>query len=450
MTERHRPPAAGTPGSYHFPPVEHRALPGGGELVAVRLDDVPLVHLSLVAPAGTLFEGDHPGLATFTAELLDEGTERWSAMELAAEEERLGASFRTEADRDVGSASLRVLAEGLEDGMALLSEAVCRPTFPEAEIERLRRETLADLLQRLDRPAYLALDALHRAIYDSGPYARPALGTEDAVRGFDRDQIQGFYRRRYGRAGLRLLAAGDFDVDALAALADAQLGPGEPSTEDVWQPLPTVAAEPAHGVRVVLVDRPGAVQTELRIGHVAVSRDDDDVVPLLLLNVILGGKFTSRINLNLRERNGYTYGANSRFVPRLRRGPFRISSAVATESAAAAAREVLREIDEIRAEPVTTDELEDAKGYVLGVFPYLLQSGSGIVQRLETMVIHDLGLDYYDRYPDRLRRVTREDVLRVAREHLRPDELVIAAVGPADVLRQPFEELAPVTVLERN
>jgi zinc protease len=192
---------------------------------------------------------------------------------------------------------------------------------------------------------------------------------------------------------------------------------------------------------VEIVDRPSAAQTELRLGHAGVPRSHPDFLALSVLNAILGGKFTSRINLNLRERHGYTYGAQTSFTGRRGPGPFLVHTAVATPVAAAAAREVLGELERIVAEPVEVAELEDAQSYIVGTFPYTLQTVSGVVDRLENLALYGLPDDYYDTLPRLVQAMTVEDVQRAAREHLHPHDLVVVAVGPAAELEPAFAEL---------
>lgn len=194
------------------------------------------------------------------------------------------------------------------------------------------------------------------------------------------------------------------------------------------------------------MDRPGAAQTELRVGHMGVSRTHPDYIPLIVLNTLLGGKFTSRINLNLRERHGYTYGATSRFVARMGPGPFLVNAAVATESAGASAREVLHELRVIREDLVETEELAETQSYMQGVFPYTVQTIGDLAKRLETLTLFDFPDDYYMRYLDRIATVTREEIREMARRHIDPTRAVVVAVGPAEVLEPQFEGVGPVTV----
>jgi zinc protease len=239
-----------------------------------------------------------------------------------------------------------------------------------------------------------------------------------------------------------VIAVGDLDPEEILRDVEgrfAALLPGPPQ-------MPEIVPAPLGGIEVHIVDRPGGAQTELRIGHAGVPRTEPDYIPIIVLNTLLGGKFTSRINMNLRERHGYTYGASSRFTPRLGPGPFVVDAAVATKSAGAAAAEILGELRRIREDLVEPQELEETVSYVSGVFPYTFQSTSDLAKRLETLAVYGLPDDYFERYLARLPTITREEILAVAQRHLHPDRIAVVAVGPAETLVPQLETLGPVTV----
>ena len=485
--DRSAPPPSGEVHPFRFPWFVRGRLPSGVLAYAARLPGVPLASVELLAAAGAQHDpAGREGLATLTAGLLDEGAAGRDAMEIAGGIERLGGQIATGADWDSGYAGILLLSRHLEAGLRLVSEVATAPTFPEAEVERLRRQRLTDLLRRRHQPAAVADEQLAAAIYRGTVYAHSPLGTEAAISSLRRDEILDFYRRRYRLPEATLIAVSDLDPETLLAAAGAALaaaptvsaaagesggGAGGPETGGAaggraagaagggaagaesgetagagpWEP-PAIRPAPLPGLRVVVVDRAGAAQTELRLGHAAVPRAHPDFTTLTFLNTLLGGKFTSRINLNLRERHGYTYGAATRFSGRLGPGPFVVSAAVATESAGAAAREVLSELRRIRDEPVTREEMEETRSYMLGVFPYTVQSMGDLARRLADLAVYGLPDDHYDRYLRAIASLSRADVQEAARRHLDPDRLAIVAVGPADALRGQLEELGEVVV----
>ena len=447
--DRSAPPRPGPVRPFRFPPFLRTRLPNGLTVLAARLAGLPLVSLELVAVAGGQFDPPgRSGLATLAASLLDEGTARRSAMEVAAHAERLGGYFATGADWDVGYLSTGLLSQHRAAGFELLADVAAHPTFPAEELERLKRQRLAELLRRTQDPSALADDRLIRVLYEGTVYAHPLIGEEESVTGLDRESIAAFYQNHYGFDGAALIAVGDFDPEELLREAEVALGSGGPASPP---PVPPQIHPPAReGISVHVVDRAGAAQTELRLGHPGIPRRHPDYVPLVALNALLGGKFTSRINLNLRERHAYTYGASSRFSARMGPGPFTVNAAVATESTGAAAREVLFELRRIREALVEPEELEETRSYLIGVFPYTVQTIGDLAKRLETLAVFDLPDDYYTRHLERTASITREEILDVARRHLAPEQVAVVAVGPAEELEPQLAELGPVTVWEEH
>jgi zinc protease len=453
MIDRSAPPPPGAIRPFDFPSFQRTRLDNGLTVFAARLGGLPLASLELVAPAGGQHDpAGRAGLAALTASLLDEGTRHRDAIEIAAQVEQLGGYLTTGADWDVGYLAIGALSRHLAASVDLLAEVALAPTLPEAEIERLRRQRLAEILRRTQDPTALADERFAAEVYRGTVYAHPLLGTEESVGALDRDSSLEFYRRHYRLNGSSVIAVGDLDPEELLRRVEAALGGGR-GEEGAAGPAPPMAPippeirpHPLAGIEIHIVDRPGAVQTELRLGHPGVSRTAPDYIPLLVMNTLLGGKFTSRINLSLRERHGYTYGATSRFVPRLGPGPFVVNTAVATEAAGAAAREVLAELRRIREEPVEPAELEEARSYMIGVFPYTVQTIGDLAKRMETLATYGLPDDYFDRYLERVARVTRDEILEVSRRHLHPDRIAVVAVGPAEALERQFAGLGTVTV----
>jgi zinc protease len=443
--DRSAPPPPREIRPFHFPPVLRARLPNGLAVATARLPGLPLVSLELIAPAGA--QHDPPGqsgIATLTASVLDEGTARRSALEIATVAERLGGYVSAGADWDVGYLTTGLLSSHRLAGLELMAEIVTSPTFPQAEIERLRRQRIAEILRRRQDPGALADDRFQREIYGGTVYAQPLHGSEETLARLDRDALLGFYRSHYGFDGSTLIVVGDLDPEQLLREIEATFGAAGPPGPAPAPPR--IEPPPLSGLAVQLVDRPGAAQTELRMGHVGVPRTSPDYVPLIVLNTLLGGKFTSRINLNLRERHGYTYGATTRFSTRQGPGPFTVSAAVETAAAGAAAREVLHELRRVREAPVEPAEMEETQGYIIGVFPYSLQTVGDISRRLEILSVFGLPEDYYDHYLERIAAVTLGEIQDVARRHLDPERMVIVAVGPAEILAPQFEGIGPVTV----
>ncbi len=422
-----------------FPAFLRQRLTNGFEVIVARMPRVPLATLEIVLPAGAQWEpAEKHGLATLAAGMLDEGTARHDVHALARRVERTGSYLATSADWDAAYVQTGGLARHWQEGLSTLREVVLEPTFPPAEFERLRRQREAEILSRRDQPGAIADETFARAVFAGTPYDHSLSGDAAALEGLRVEDAAVFHREHRASAGAALVAAGDLDPEAVLRFAEAAFADW-PAGEPI--PPPAVAARPNDAVRIHLVDRPGAAQTELRVGHSGIARGDADRAILRVLNSLLGGKFTSRINLNLRERHGYTYGAFSRFVERRGAGPFVVSCAVTTANAGDAAREILRELERLREEPVPAAELADAQSYMLGVLPYSLQTADDIVDRLEDLSIHALPDDFFATTLRALRAVGTADILAAARRHLHPERATIVAVGPKAELAEQFAAL---------
>ena len=408
--------------------------------MVVPVRKLPVVTVSLVADAGAVTEPTgQDGVARLTARALLEGTRSRTGDVLTESLERLGASVVADAEWDSGALTMTVLASRLSEAMALVAEVILEPSFPERELERLKAERLAEILQLRAEPRGLADEMFSRFLYASDSrYALPDGGSASSISAIDRKGVAAFHAARYRPGSTTAIIVGDIGVDDALRVLRSRL--------DAWpaQRAPIIDADdrPAQRTRAVhLVEKADAPQTELRIGHVGIPRVHPDYFAALVMNMLLGGLFSSRINLNLREAHGYTYGASSFFDWRRQAGPFVVATAVRSDVTAAAAREVLTEIDRMRAEKVGTEELSLATSYLEGVFPIRYESTAAIARALTGMVVYGLPSDYFDTYRDRVRSVSAPDVLRAAREFLRPEELQLVAVGDPAVVREPLDAM---------
>lgn len=440
--DRSRVPGAGVLRPFHLPPVERRSLSNGLQLLVCEVRNFPVVTFDLVLPAGGLADpAGKGGVASLTSGLLDSGAGNRTAGELAEAVDALGLSLDSGVSWDIAQVGFTCLRSRLPAGCEILGDLVLRPTFPVAEVERLRDERLAALKQRRGEPGGVANEVANLYFFaPEVPFSRPLGGTAASAASLGIEDVRAFHAQQYRPGGSTLIAAGDIGVDEAVELAERVFAGWEGSPP----PLHPVAVEPrVRETTVVLVDRPGAVQSEVRVGHIGIERTHPDYFAAIVLNAILGGMFSSRLNMNLRERLGYTYGASSGFGFRRLPGTFSISTAVGSESTAHSVSEILRELREMQESPVSAAELDDARAYLAGVFPLALQTTDGVASKLATIAAYGLPDDYYDRYRDRILAVSAEDVLRVAREHLRPESVVVVIAGDADRLEG---ELAALSV----
>jgi len=449
--DRSRTPSPGALRPFHFPKVERRTLSNGIRLVHAPARELPVVTLSVILDAGAMRdEPSRLGLASLTASLLESGAGGRSAAQIAEEIEGLGVQLDTGAGWDTTQAGVTALASRLGPATAVLADLVRRPQFPLEEVERLRAERLAEILQRRAEPRALATEATARFIYHpESRVSRPLGGTESAVGALTRQDIEAFHAASFSPLSTSVVVVGDIDLDAAVELIETHFGDWAGGAPEHIEPS---AAPENEEPQVVVVNRPGAVQSEIRVGHLGVARQTDEYFPIVVMNAILGGMFSSRLNLNLRERHGYTYGASSGFAMRRHSGSFVVSAAVQSEVTIAAVTEMLNELRGIRDAPVSDAELQDARNYFAGVFPLRLQTTDGIAGRLLEVLIYDLPDDHIDKYRDRVLAVSAEQVHQAATRHIRPDNATVVIVGDAESLRQPLEELGvgPVRVIEPN
>ena len=434
-------PQPGPPRDYRFPHFDRRTLSNGIQILIAPVAKLPLVSVLALVEAGASSEpAGKQGVAALTARLLLEGAAGMDGTALADRFEQSGASIDAHGDWDVATISLTVLSERLAEALALLRDLIREPNFPEREVQRLKEQRLSDLLQQLAEPRELADEQFARATYQaSSRYAMPEEGDAESVRGLTRDDVQAFYAGRYHPRGLTLLFAGDVSTDATVALAESLFGSWTGPSVDA---MPSGIDVAQAGKLVRIVAKTEAPQSEIRVGHVGLPRGIDDYFDVMVMNAVLGGLFSSRINLNLREVHGYTYGASSVFDWRRGAGPFVIHTAVKSDVTGPAIGEILKEIDRMRSEEITHDELTLATSYLDGVFPIRYETTAAIAGALANLVIHSLAEDYYDVYRAKVRAVTTASVLRAAQKHLHPDQLRIVVVGDPAVIAEQVARVA--------
>jgi zinc protease len=444
--DRSAPPPPGPVRAFDAPRLQRWRLDNGMTVLAAERGALPLLTAAVVVDAGGAAEGtSSAGVASLTANALDAGTARRSASELAEAFENLGAELGASVSWDAAVVQVTVAAARIEPALELLAEVVREPSFPAAELERVRGEQRAGLLQRRSEPRSLASDMAVRCIYtEEAQYARPLAGTLESVERLKRDDVVAFHRARFTPAGAAFILTGALAGTDAAELAARYFGDWQGGLLERVEPDVTPATE---RTTIYVVDRPGSVQSEIRVGHVGVPRSHPDYFALEVMNSLLGGAFTSRLNMNLRERHGFTYGARSEFSYRRASGPFLIQTAVATDVTARAVAEILREMRDLVDGGAVDDETAAARDYVAGVVPLRLQTTEQIAARIGEIFVHGLDDDYLSRFQAGIRSVSVRDVNRVAREQIRLDALAIVVVGDGDAITPALEELSvgPVT-----
>lgn len=445
--DRTAAPKPGPAPSLTLPAIQKRTLSNGLPVWIVELHKVPVVNVSLVVRAGS---GADPrgkfGLANLTAEMLDEGAGNRDALQIADAVDYLGASLSSSSSSDSALVELHVPVARLGDALPIMADVALRPTFPDDELKRVREELLTSILQAADNPAALVQFAFPRLVF--GPqhrYGTVSIGTAASIKAFTTADLRQFHTTRYVPSNATLIMTGDVTPSAVVAQLETAFG----SWKGATAVAPQVPAAPQLTARkVYLVDKPGAPQSQIRIGWVGVPRSTPDYFALRVLNTVLGGAFTSRLNQNLREQHGYAYGASSSFDMRGSAGPFYAAAGVQTDKTAEALTEFFKELDAIR-KPIPPDELEKAKSYVALLLPRSFETTQSLAGSLAQMFIYNLPADYFATFTDHIRAVTSADAQRAAERYIQPDKFAVVVVGDLKTIESGIRalNLGPVTIV---
>ena len=447
--DRSRPPKLGEPPVLRLPAIQKTALSNGVPVWIIEQHRVPLVQVNVILRGGaSLDRAGRFGMASLVAGMLDEGAGTRSSLELADAVDLLGADLSTSSSFDYSAVRLSTPVKNLAAAMPLLADVVLRPTFPEAEMDRLKKERLTALVQAQDNPAAVIGYAFPRVVFGSAHrYGTPAGGLGPAIQAITADEARSFYKEHYVSGHATIVVVGDVTPDGVKAELERAFGawPGSgPRTAAAAMPAATQLAKR----EIVLVDKPGAAQSQIRIGLVGVPRSTPDYATLQVLNAALGGSFTSRLNQNLRERNGYTYGAASAFDMRMSAGPFLAAAPVQTDKTADALREFFVEFDNIL-KPMPAAELEKTRNYVALSFPGEFETSRNLAQKLEELVVYNLPEDTYQTFVQNVEQVTAADVQRAAAKYVQPDRMAVVIVGDVKAIQPGIAalKLGPIRVV---
>jgi zinc protease len=430
--DRSRLPVPSSTRALPFPALEKSTLPNGVRVWTARHEQVPLVSLILLLRCGAA--ADPPaahGLAAVTADMLDEGSGDRSAIEVHQAIARLGAQFDTDIGSDATVVSVSVLSRFVERALGLLSDVVVHPALREHDFQRVRQLRMHRLTQLRDMPGALADRAFLKLLYGAHPYGHAPIGSEASLAGMTVDDVRGFHARAIRPSAATLIAVGDCRHAEIARIAGDVLGSWSSGGSDA-PPEPSAVPAPTA---IAVVPRSAAPQSELRIGHVAAGRDTPDYHALVVANTILGGQFVSRINLNLREHRGLTYGARTAFEFRRMRGPFALQASVQTSGTAVAVEESINEIAGIRGtRPVTPEELSLGIAALTRGYARSFETAEQIARGAMQLALYDLPDDYFERFVPTIEAVTADDVSRVMTRHLDPARLTTVVVGDLEAV----------------
>jgi zinc protease len=442
--DRSKPPELGTPPSLNLPSIQKFTLSNGIPVVVMERHNVPLVQMNLVIRAGSAFESaEKVGLASLTAAMLKEGAGSFSSLELADAIDYLGAFIGAAP----GSHTIEVLLHSplskFDKAFDLFADIILRPTFPGKELERLKKERLTALVQMYDQPTMVAAVASSKFVFgEQHPYGRGTMGTEQTIKSFTVEDVKGFYSKYFNASNATFIVVGDVKpAEVVSKLEKAFGGWAKGNAANVKVP----SADQVKGRTVYLIDKPDAPQSVVRIARVGVARTTADYFPLMVMNTILGGSFSSRLNINLREKHGYTYGAGSGFDMRPAPGAFTANSSVQTAVTDKAMSEFMTEFKAIL-EQVSDQELTRAKNYLALGYPGGFETVSQVASELSEMVLYNLPDSYFNTYIKNVLAVSKADVQRVAKKYIDPENIAIIVVGDRKSIEKGLADLKLGTI----
>lgn len=452
-TDRTKPPQLGPTPSLKINPIQRFTLSNGLPVIVYEKKEVPVIQMNLVVKAGSVNESpDKLGLAGMTATMMDEGAAGKSSLTLSDEIDFLGSDIGASGGMHTSGVYLRSTVSKFDESLKLFADILLRPDFPENELARLKKQYLTSLLQGYDQPRVIAAAATGMLVYGKDhQYGRTSAGNEQTINSFTVDDLKIFYSTYYRPNNAFLVVVGDVNTKELFAKLEGAIGSWQKGD---MKPAVIPKAKQVDGKTIYLIDKPEAAQSVIRICRIGADRMTEDYFPLIVMNTILGGSFTSRLNNNLREKNGYAYGAGSGFAFRPYPGPFTASSDVQTDKTDKALLEFMKELNDI-SKPVSDDELMKAKNYVALGFPDNFSSVSSIAGQLVDMVLYNLPENYFNDYIGKVLAVKKDDVRRVAKKYIDTDDLAIIIVGDRAKVEKGLKEtkvakvvnLVPVDVL---
>lgn len=435
--DRTKPPVLPSPKSLQLPAIHKFTLSNGLQVVLMEKHQVPLVQLNLTIKAGSVNDpADKVGLANLTLDMIDEGAAGKTSLELADEIDFLGASIRTGAGAHSSSVMLHSPLSKFDEALKIMNDIVLRPDFPSKELDRKKKDRLTSLMQMHDQPTAIAGAAFNKILFGKEhPYGR--MTDEITIKNFSVEDLKSFYNKYFAANNAYIVAVGDIKADELKMKLESVFGKWQKGT--VKEEKVKEAAQVSNRV-VYLVDKPGAAQSVISIGRIGASRLTHEYNALVVMNTILGGSFTSRLNNNLREVHGYTYGASSRFLFRPIPGSFTASSSVQTEVTDKALVEFFKEFNAIR-ETIPADELNRGKNLVALSYPGNFQTAAEIATQIDEMVQYNLPESYFGNYVQNILKVTNADVTSAANKFVVPDKMIVVVVGDRAKIEEGIKKL---------
>ncbi|MEI6561656.1 MAG: pitrilysin family protein [Verrucomicrobiota bacterium] len=445
--DRTHPPAAGPLPAIAFPDAVSETLPNGLTVFVLPIHKAPTVTFRLLVKSGDVFDGNKPGLAALTADLLNKGTEELSASEFAKKTDFLGISVEAGSSDD----ALSVTASGLscysDEILGFLRDAALRPAFRQEEVDKEKHKTISSLAQKKMDPEDLAVRLRDKLLYGEHPYG--AYATPESVQSITREDLVKFRAAHFLPENATLVVVGDVETATVLAQVKESFGDwkfgGIPNSVPVLAPFPEI-----RGISVAVVDRPGSVQSNILVAGRGIAKNNPDVPELSVVNSVLGGGMSGRLAENLREKHGFTYGSSSGFSAKKLGGAFSAGAEVRNEVTGAAVQEILNELKRISSEPIPESELALQRNLLVGNFLMSVENEKRMGERLQEIDLYGLPADFYKTYAAKVAGLGPEKASELAQKYIDPNDLVIIAVGEAKEIVPQLEKLGKVTVYDTD
>jgi len=422
---------------FNIPEIKFLKSGNGIDISFVHKEKLPIIYSEIIIFSGSRFDPpDKKGLGYLTSLLIDEGAGEFDALQLSEEFEKLGSVFSVSTDHDTTILSILSLTENFERSLELVSKIVLQPKFEEKDFQREKKKVLDRILQLKDEPSFIASSAFERRVFGDSYYGFPEIGFAESVAKISNEDVKDFFAETFTSSNAKIVAVGNLKESEIVELFNKYFN-GWTSSSDNTQHFEIPKREKTS---YYFIHKADSAQSEIRVGHISNKRNTFDFIPTRIMNTILGGQFSSRINSNLREKRGFTYGANSSFHYYKEAGLFEISTAVNIENTGEAIIEILKELNGIR-EHISDEEINFAKSYLIKQFPSRFETLNQIAKNLESLLIHSLPIDELINYTNKVQSVTNEEVISSAVKNVLPDQLVVVVVGDR---KKVFEQLKQI------
>ena len=443
MIDRTTAPKASGTISFMIPQIRKLITSNGVEIYHVKKEKLPIVQLIAISQAGGKFDPpEKKGLSFLTSLMIDEGAGEFNSLQLNNELEKLGTIMSISSDHDSLSFSILSLGENFDRSFELLSKILNEPRMEEKDFDREKKKMLDKILQLKDEPSYIASQAFDKLIFNKNYYGKPTIGLNETVRNISLKDIKNFYNEKINRSVFKFIAAGNISADEIIELTEKYIRGKRSQVEE-----PSFIPSERSKTKFYFIDKKDSAQSEIRIGHLSKTRDAEDFYSTRIMNTILGGQFSSRINLNLREHKGFTYGAHSTFNYLQNAGSFEVSTSVNIENTGESIVEIIKELNGIR-KNISEEEINFAKSYSIKQFPSRFETYTQTARNIVPLIIHSLPTNYYDNYTTHLESVSKEEISEAALNNIFPDELIVLSVGEKNKIEPQLKSISEGHLIE--